>query len=170
MNDIITVALYFGCFGIVALCLVLVVSGVLRWLKAVPSRTRRLNALSWIAAAVLFIAVMVHYTDGTVSPRPSDISAPKTEDVSLPSMDDTGESTPDEADTGTAVEQIVEQKAANGIILRACGAAVKFFLLCIAISAVAYCRPVHVSGGAYRFSGEIWRVSCKDETGPGVRG
>jgi len=137
MNDIITVALYFGCFGIVALCLVLVVSGVLRWLKAVPSRTRRLNALSWIAAAVLFIAVMVHYTDGTVSPRPSDISAPKTEDVSLPSMDDTGESTPDEADTGTAVEQIVEQKAANGIILRASGAAVKFFLLCIAISAVA---------------------------------
>ena len=96
MNDIITVALYFGCFGIVALCLVLVVSGVLRWLKAGPSRTRRLNALSWIAAAVLFIAVMVHYTDGTVSPRPSDISAPKTEDVSLPSMDDTGESTPDE--------------------------------------------------------------------------
>lgn len=137
MNAIITVALYFGCFGIVALCLVLVVSGVLRWLKAGPSRTKRLNTLSWIAAAVLFTAVTVHYTGGIVSPGQSDISAPKTEDVSLSSMDDTGESAMYEADTGAAIEQTGEQRVANGIFLRVSGAAVKFFLLCMAISAVA---------------------------------
>lgn len=137
MNALITVALYFGCFGLVALCLVLVVSGVLRWLKSGTNRTRRLNTLSWIAAAVLFIAVTAHYTGGIVTPNQTNISASKTEDVSSSSTDNTGENIPDGADTGTATEQIVEQRTANGIFLRVSGAAMKFFFLCIAISAVA---------------------------------
>lgn len=137
MNAIITVALYFGCFGIVALCLVLVVSGVLRWLKPGASRTRRLNTLSWIAAAVLFVAVMVHYTGGIAAPRQLNVSAPETENVSSSSMDDNSESASNEVDTGPAAEQIVEQRTVNGVFLQVSGAAMKFFLLCIAISAAA---------------------------------
>lgn len=137
MNAIITVALYFGCFGIVALCLVLVVSGVLRWLKPGASRTRRLNTLSWIAAAVLFVAVLAHYTGGIAAPRQLNVSAPETENVSSSSMDDNGESASNEVDTGPAAEHIVEQWTVNGVFLQVSGVAMKFFLLCIAISAAA---------------------------------
>lgn len=137
MNAVITVALYFVCFGIVALCFVLVISGILRWLKAGTTRTRRLNTLSWIAAAVLFITVTVHYTGGIAAPRQSDISSVKTEDVSSSSMDDSGESIPDGTGTGAALEQTVEQGAVNGIFLRVSGAVMKFFLLCMAIAAFA---------------------------------
>ena len=149
MNAIITVALYFGCFGIVALCLVLVVSGVLRWLKPGASRPRRLKRLSWIAATVLFVAVMAHYTGGIATPRQLNVSTPETEDVSSSSIDDTGESASDEVDTGSVAEQIVEKRSANSVFLQVSGTAMKFFLLCIAIFAAAV-LVVIVSLGLYR--------------------
>ena len=71
-----------------------------------------------------------------MTPNQTNISSSKAEDVSSSSTDNTGENIPDGADIGTATEQIVEQRVTNGFFLRVSGAAMQFFLLCIAISAV----------------------------------
>lgn len=51
-------------FGTIALCVILVVSGVLRWLAARTTRARRLDILAWIVAAVLFAASLLYFTWG----------------------------------------------------------------------------------------------------------
>lgn len=51
-------------FGTIALCVILVVSGVLRWLAARTTRARRLDILAWIVAAVLSAASLLYFTWG----------------------------------------------------------------------------------------------------------
>lgn len=53
MEGVKTVFLFCVMFGSIALCLILVISGILRWLAPKDSRPRRLNVASWVAMAVL---------------------------------------------------------------------------------------------------------------------
>lgn len=49
------------CCGIIILCIILIISGVLRWIKDDTTRDKRLNKMAWIAAAVLGIGFLRHY-------------------------------------------------------------------------------------------------------------
>lgn len=53
MEGVKTVFIFCVLFGSVALCLILVIAGILRWLAPRDSRHKRLNVASWVAMAVL---------------------------------------------------------------------------------------------------------------------
>lgn len=50
-----------GWFGIMGLCAILIITGILRWLASKADRKRRLNILGWAAFAMLGIIFLVHY-------------------------------------------------------------------------------------------------------------
>lgn len=51
-------------FGIITLCVVLIVSGILRWLAPCSTRARRLDILAWIVVAALSAASLLYFTWG----------------------------------------------------------------------------------------------------------
>lgn len=53
IKDIMNGVNFCGLLGTVVLCIVLVVSGILRWIKPADTRNKRLNISAWIAFAIL---------------------------------------------------------------------------------------------------------------------
>lgn len=48
--------------GIITLCIILIVSGILRWITPSDTRAKRLNILAWIVAAMLSAASLLYFT------------------------------------------------------------------------------------------------------------
>ena len=65
MEGLIDVVVFCAGFGIITLCIVLVIAGVLRWLAPNDSRAKRLNLLAWIALIVLIIVALAYNYAGT---------------------------------------------------------------------------------------------------------
>lgn len=72
MEGLVNIVVFCGMFGTIALCVVLVIAGVLRWLGAGNTREKRLNILAWIALIVLIVAALACYYA-----RTSTISTPR---------------------------------------------------------------------------------------------
>lgn len=51
-------------FGIITLCVILIVSGILRWLAPRATRARRLDMLAWIVTAVVSATSLLYFTWG----------------------------------------------------------------------------------------------------------
>lgn len=61
MREALNIIKFCGWFGIMGLCAILIITGVLRWVAPKADRKRRLNILGWAAFAMLSTILLVYY-------------------------------------------------------------------------------------------------------------
>ncbi len=61
MREALEIIKFCGWFGIMGLCAILIITGILRWLASKADRKRRLNILGWAAFAMLSTILLVYY-------------------------------------------------------------------------------------------------------------
>lgn len=62
MEGIVNIFTFCGLVGVITICVILVVWGILRWLNPNQTRKERLDIVTWIAVAVLCLIALIHYS------------------------------------------------------------------------------------------------------------